>query len=34
MFGVKEVLVVGHMSRLYGHKPSMEKIDAIQSMKE
>ena len=34
MFGVKEVLVVGHMCGPYGRKPSMEKVDAIQRMKE
>ena len=34
MFGVKEVLVVGHLCGPYGRKPSMEKVDAIQRMKE
>lgn len=29
VFGVKEILVVGHMCRSYGQKPSMEKMDAI-----
>lgn len=34
MFGVKEVLVVGYMCGSYGHKPSVEKVDAIQRMKD
>lgn len=34
MFGVREVLVVGHLCGPYGRKPSMEKVDAIQRMKE
>lgn len=34
MFGVEEIMVVGHMCGAYGRKPSMEKVDAIQKMKE
>lgn len=34
MFGVEEIMVVGHMCGAYGRKPSMEKVDAIQRMKE
>lgn len=34
MFGVKKILVVGHMCGPYGRKPSMEKVDAIQKMME
>jgi hypothetical protein len=34
MFCMNEILVVGHMCRPYGQKPSIEKVDAIQRMKE
>lgn len=34
MFGVKEDLVLRHMCVSYGHKPSMEKVDAIQRMND
>lgn len=34
MFGLKEVLVVGHICGLYERKSSMEKVDAIQRMTE
>lgn len=34
IFGVREVMIIGHVCRLYGHKSSMEKIDAIQKIKE
>ncbi|CAM6127329.1 unnamed protein product [Calypogeia fissa] len=33
-FGLKEVLVVGHMCGSYGHKPNEEKVDAISKMKD
>ena len=34
IFGVQEVLVVGHMCGPYGRKPAPTKINAIQNMKE
>lgn len=34
IFGVKEIMVVGHIYRPYGHKSSMEKVDAMQKMME
>ena len=34
IFGVNEILLVEHMCGPYGQKPSMEKVDAIQRMKE
>lgn len=32
IFGIREILVVEHMHRPYGQKPSMEKIDSIKMM--
>jgi len=34
VFGVREVLVVGHIYGPYGQKPSIEKVDMIQRIKE
>ena len=34
VFGVKEVLIVGHMCGPYGRRPSPTKVEAIQRMKE
>ena len=34
MFGVPEILVVGHMCGPYGRKPSPIKVNAIQNLKE
>jgi hypothetical protein len=34
IFGVNKVLIVENMCGPYGQKPSMEKVDAIQRMKE
>ena len=34
MFGVPEILVVGHMCGPYGGKPSPIKVSAIQNLKE
>ena len=34
MFGVKKILVVGHMCGPYGREQYMEKVDTIQKMKE
>ena len=34
VFGVKEVLIVGHMCGPYGRRPSPIKVEAIQRMKE
>ena len=34
MFGVNEVLIVGHMCGPYGRKPCPTKVDTIQQMKE
>ncbi|MCO5559799.1 hypothetical protein L7F22_013403 [Adiantum nelumboides] len=34
IFGVNEVLIVGHMCGTYGRRPCPTKIDAIQRMKE
>ncbi|MCO5554583.1 hypothetical protein L7F22_008113 [Adiantum nelumboides] len=34
MFGVNEVLIVGHMCGPYGRKPSPTKVDAIQRIKD
>jgi hypothetical protein len=33
-FGKREILVVGHLCGHYGRKPSLVKVDAIQTMKE
>ena len=34
MFGMKEVLIVGHMFNSNGRRPYPTKVDAIQRMKE
>jgi hypothetical protein len=33
-FGQSEIMVVGHLCRLYGQKPSPAKVEAISTMKE
>ena len=34
IFGVNEVLIVGHMCGPYGRRPSLAKVDAIDRMEE